>query len=845
MSDDRPSAPPPPGRSTEEQGQRLADINRLLATCNACKRIFLTSDDEQQALDAVCHALVESGEYRMAWIGFAEHDAGRRVRPVAQYGFEAGYLEEARISWSDNERGRGPTGTAIRTHRAQLANDILHDPHFLPWREAAMQRGYAASAAFPIMVEGRAVGALNLYSSHPFAFQHEEYDLLKELADSLAAQLHTTRLRAEREQALAQVAHLNRRNALILEAAGEGIFGLDRDGRITFVNPAAARLTGWEADEMVGLDYHQLGHCRDTDGKIISAAACPILAPLRDGVARSEGSGEFQRRDRTRFPVTFVSTPIIENDRVNGAVVVFRDTSTEREMELARRASEARLRDLVGGATDAFLIYNRDGLFVDVNPAACEGLGYRHEELIGLAVSEVEVEGNDIQRTLAVLERGEPLRREGHYRRRDGSTFPVEVSLSLLVGGTEPLILAVARDVTERKRADERLAGQLRLQQSLIDTFPGPLAYKFADNRFHGCNRAFEEAFKIPRDAIIGKGIADIFPPPMAEAMEAQDSGLLRRGGMRRDEFSLPFRDGTNHDAVLVRATFPAEDGSVGGIVGVALDISELKQTQRALEELNVNLEERVNEEVAANREKERLMFHQARYAQMGEMLSMIAHQWRQPLNAVSAAAIELSLKGDLGRVEAQDIDAFTAFIERQTQNMSATIDDFMDFFRPERSPERFSPHELVEEMRRLMGAQLESRGIVLINAIDPKQGVSGYRKELEQVLLNLVANARDAYGRPGDRPGRSAPREIRLHAAVGGSHITLWVQDHAGGINEEVLPRIFDPYFTTKEPGQGTGIGLYIAKTIVERRFDGTLTVENREGGSRFTLRLPWLEEE
>ena len=177
--------------------QRLQHLNRALQTLSKVNHILVHAHDESDLLNAICRTIVEGGGYRLAWVGFAQYDDSRSVTPVAEYGFEEGYLSNLRISWKDNEYGRGPTGTAIRTGQPAIARDIHHDPRFEPWRGQALERGYASSIALPLKNEGFTIGALNIYSTEPDAFDEEELALLLELADDLAFGIHTQRLRLE------------------------------------------------------------------------------------------------------------------------------------------------------------------------------------------------------------------------------------------------------------------------------------------------------------------------------------------------------------------------------------------------------------------------------------------------------------------------------------------------------------------------------------------------------------------------------------------------------------------------------------------------------------------------
>ena len=162
-----------------------------------CKRSLARAQDAQQLLTEICRILVGPGGYRLAWIGFADGEPGCNVRVVARAGHDSGYLERLRVRWSDDERGRGPTGRAIRERKVQMCRHIDTDPHFSPWREQAQSEGYRSSVALPLLLESQCIGALCIYSGRPDAFDQSELSLLTELAADLAFGLNALHVRAQ------------------------------------------------------------------------------------------------------------------------------------------------------------------------------------------------------------------------------------------------------------------------------------------------------------------------------------------------------------------------------------------------------------------------------------------------------------------------------------------------------------------------------------------------------------------------------------------------------------------------------------------------------------------------
>ena len=189
--------------------EELLQVNRALKALTECNEAMVRASKESDLLERVCRVLVEVGGFRLVWVGYAEQDEAKSVRPVAHAGFEEGYLATLNITWADEERGRGPTGTAIRTGQPCVARSYLEDPKVVPWRAEATRRGYASSIALPLIADGRTLGALTLYSQAVDAFHGKEVSLLEDLATDLAFGIHALRAGTERKRAEEEIRSLN------------------------------------------------------------------------------------------------------------------------------------------------------------------------------------------------------------------------------------------------------------------------------------------------------------------------------------------------------------------------------------------------------------------------------------------------------------------------------------------------------------------------------------------------------------------------------------------------------------------------------------------------------------
>ena len=226
----------------------LANTTRALKTLSACSAALIHAADEAELLDMLCRLIVQIGGYRMAWVGRAENNAGKIVRPAAWFGAGSDYLSEVKITWADDDWGRGPTGAAIRCGAVQINQNYLTNPAVAVWRPRAIEHGYQASIALPLRFAAGDLGALTIYATESDAFDTAEVQLLNELTDNVAYGIDGLRNRAEKEALADRI----RKLSLAVEQSPESVAITDLNGRIEYVNETFLRNTGYTRDEVIG-----------------------------------------------------------------------------------------------------------------------------------------------------------------------------------------------------------------------------------------------------------------------------------------------------------------------------------------------------------------------------------------------------------------------------------------------------------------------------------------------------------------------------------------------------------------------------------------------------------------
>ena len=269
--------------------------------------------------------------------------------------------------------------------------------------------------------------------------------------------------------------------------------------------------------------------------------------------------------------------------------------------------------------------------------------------------------------------------------------------------------------------------------------------------------------------------------------------------------------------------------GNIEGYAAVRLDITD-----------SINLKE----EIQRSEQKDKTMLHQSKLAQMGEMINMIAHQWRQPLNAISLTTVNIKLDLELKKFNFLPKDGAERCysylskrltnIEEYVKSLSETIDDFRSFYKEDKEKVEVKFSTLVEDSLDIVLSSIENQNIKLITDFRCTQKVSTFPNEVKQVILNLIKNAEDILV---EKNIKDPCIYIRTYNDDSSSY--LEISDNGGGIEEEIIEKIFDPYFSTKLQKGGTGLGLYMSKTIIENHCNGILSVCNNKDGALFKIEL------
>jgi PAS domain S-box-containing protein len=563
--------------------QELRQVNRALRTISECNQVLVRAVEESDLSNQICETLVRVGGYRMAWVGFVEHDEGKSVRPVAQAGFEDGYLQTANITWGETERGRGPTGTAIRTGKPVVVRFIQEDPNLAPWRKDALKRGYVSSAALPIQVDGQALGVLTIYSQEPDVFDSKEVTLLMELADDLAYGIQALRTRGEHQRAEAALRGSERKYRQLHESMMDGFVRVTMDGRITETNAAFCKMLGYTPEELLNFTSNDLTpekwHVVERgviEGEVLTRGYSEVYFK------------EYQQKGGAIIPVEVRKYLLLdESGNPCGMWGSVRDITERKWKEEMLREYEK----VVEGTDEMITVVDREYRHLLANRAFLDKVGLEREEVVGSSVSEVmgeELFGRLIKEKLDECFHGQVVRYEGKRQYPKFGERDVLVSYFPIMGdhGVDR-VACVLRDISERKRAEESLKEERHLLRTLMDSLPDVIYFKDRESHFTRINKAHTKEFGLSDPAqAVGKTDFDFFTAEHAQEAYNDEQEIIRTGQPlvgKEEKETWP-----NGDVTWASTTkMPLRDvsGNIIGTFGVSRNITERKRAEDLLRE--------------------------------------------------------------------------------------------------------------------------------------------------------------------------------------------------------------------------------------------------------------------
>jgi PAS domain S-box-containing protein len=654
-----------------------------------------------------------------------------------------------------------------------------------------------------------------------------------------------------RKQAEEAVVRLSHQNALILDSAGEGIFGLDLEGCATFVNATAARMLGWSAAELIGKTLAPLISADAEEGYTRTQDPFSLRSALRDGAVHRRENDTFRRKDGSRFPVQYVTSPIREPNRPVGAVVVFQDITTRKQLESLQQAqlSISHILAAVGsleeavpqvlrvtsemGPWDLAIFWRRD---TSGDRLTCHGAwqrpSTRWDEFITLCRNSAFPPGMDFPGLtwnaklplwipdVLIDTRFTRTPTASRLGVRSACLVPIRTGtnihgvLELFAGvprASDHQLIQILTDTgmkigqfIDRAQAGSALRATHQMTQNLLASLPGAILLCGRDLQVQYANTLAHRYFSRTGESLVGRSLAECLALTSADTQHLVQEWARLPIELLREP---PERECEVAQRLYRYRFFPvAPSASAPYQVGMVLwDITDDKHLQDQL-------------------------IQSEKLTGLGTMVSGMAHEINNPAQAILSMAELIQEEEDPGTIK-----EFAADIVGYARHVSHVVRDFAGYAR---STGTESATEVDVAERLLEAVKMARRGrhfdyVDIVTQFDAPAFLRAHKGEIDQVFINLINNAVQAMNGTG---------RLTLGTAQDGTWIDVTIADTGPGIPATVRGKIFDPFFTTKPPGKGTGLGLSIVHKIVTRH-GGTVAVDSLEGkGTTFRLRFPSL---
>lgn len=737
---------------------------------------------------------------------------------------------------------------------------------------------------------------------------------------------------------------LQKQLSLILNATHDGIIELDLEGRQTFINSAALKILGYKKEELLDKHAHQIWHHTKADGSHYPLEACKLHAHLTQGKSVHK-EDLFFKKDGTAIEVEVSQSPIIENDKVLGAVLSFHDI-TEKNRLKREAEYEHQLADVYVNTTSAivmilnidntiamineegckllglprekligknFIQYfipkelqseilgvtesikkkdlkhvktytnkiidahqqehiiawtnnyikdkngkytgiitsgiditkeealtqklfkqehlykltfeeadigiahaSLDGIWIDVNEYLCNLLGYTKEEFFQMHVTDVTYEADrnlDAQMIQQLLKKKRSSYHiEKRYIHKNGDIIWVNLAVVVLKDelGTPLYFLNIIRDISQLKMLMYQLEAEKTKLQTIIEFTPTPLILYNENGEVLLVNKIFREStgYELEEIPTIDTLIKKLFINQDKKSIQKIQKYYKKPTKFPKSEQTI--RTKSNEIRVGIVNAVKLDDKNIENHDLYLLTIVDITDMQK----------------------KDQLMIAQSRQAAMGDMLTMIAHQWRQPLSVISMISNNIQAQIELQEsVEPKALQKFIHLLNNQTQYLSHTIDDFRNFFKPDKEKEKLHFDSIIEKLKNLVQKSLENNEITLKYPKNSAVEIYTYQNQLMQVLINITNNAKDAIKENKIQNGL-----ISIDVTTNKKETVLKICDNGGGIREDIKKKLGEPYVTTKSEN-GTGLGIYMSKIIVSKHLGGKLFWESDDKGSCFYI--------
>lgn len=684
----------------------------------------------------------------------------------------------------------------------------------------AKEAGLRAAMGVPVLLDNKTVVAVLLYF-HTESIQRDERQI--DLISGVARQLGDIVARRRADEARRES---DERNRQLLDAAGEGIYGIDVNGMITFCNPATTSMLGFRnQNHVIGQRAHDLFHHSFEDGSPYPVEQCGIYRALKSGEHFHSDDEYFFKADGTAIPVEFRAEPILEDGLVVGAVVTFSDITERKSYESKLAANEARFRDFGEAVSDFFAETDNNFQFTYVSERFLETTGHDSLYFLGLSLLDLDSADSgepqdDNGKPIDNIRNCKPFRNfEAVFKCQDGQKRILSISGRPIFDESQTFdgYRIAGQEVTGRVLLQRQIREQQALLANVLESVPQYVYWKDCGGAFLGCNGSFAQFLGLDTsEAIAGRTNSEVLGGDLVKIFTSSDQEVLRSGEPKLD-FEWAYTDGEDRERTIRESKVPLRDpsGAVIGLLSVFADITDGRQMAQQLQQAQ-------------------------KMDAIGKLTGGVAHDFNNLLTVIigNLQLMQRTFKGN-ERTEKQVAMAHDA--ARRGADLTKRL---LAFSRKQvLEPEITSVNELVAGMEPLMQRTIGENVTINSQLDQDAPSVKIDISQFENAILNLAVNARDAMPGGGRIDIETSVATLDTKYAelnrdvAPGEYVLVSVTDTGEGIPENLLEQVFEPFFTTKEVGKGTGLGLSMVYGFVKQ--SGGHAAIYSEVGVGTTIRL------
>ncbi len=715
------------------------------------------------------------------------------------------------------DTGYGVPGHIMKTKKPYITNDAKNDKYVI--RGIRGKVGPHQLIDVPILSKkGELLGCFEIYNTKDKRpYDKNDIEILQGLSANAAVATENAQMLLEQEKMKRELSFERDQFSFILNALPIGVAVLDKDDKYIFINPSTSKIDGFHGKiaDLIGRKV-KYNHSKEI-GYIIDKIIVDFRSGKKTFHEREVGRGE--RTIKTSYHALYD-----KEKKYIGLIRIILDVTERKKAEMKIRESQQRLYSLLNNTPLGAIFWDLDFRIIDWNKAAEKIFGYTKNEILGKHAGIIvplklkdqmkDLYNNIINQTGGDRSVNENITKEGKEILCSWYNVAITDTNGKVTG-----VASLVEDITERSNIEAELEkSEQGLREAQKIAHIGHWKYYLADDNLLWSDEIYR-IFGVSKGEFIGTHanfIRLIYSEDRKKADKAFHDSL--KDGNEHTSNLRFIRQGTKEMRYLEvkYKCFKNDKGEVAGVMGTDQDVTEKTRLQHKI------------------KEKEEVMLSQSRQAAMGEMISMIAHQWRQPLAVISMGMNNILADIALDTVKTEELKRVAQLILDQTKHLSETIDDFRNFFKPVKKLEEVLPKNVIIEALKFTGKSLEYYSIDVQENYRIVHPIKTYSRELLQVIIAVIQNAKDAIVQKNIKQGY-----IKIDAYESKAATYIKICDNAGGIDKKIIGKIFEPYFSTKEKQTGTGLGLYIAKIIMEKHLNGRIWAENTSDGACFIIEI------